>query len=823
MSKNIKVNFTKQVPKDNKVEIVKPISSSSLDTGTKKITTTSNKLVKKPAKLLSVPVQYISFNIVIVSNLGTLSLKNSTVLKYLKPANTSKEILEDKKTINFTTKFLEDESYIYNKIIDACNLDFTELVEVCHKAFNYFEDYEVSSGIKNRIDTYISTLGKHTKVWEAIFSKPDYNLCLFKKRMLPYFHLECKDWVKANLETMKQDYPTAIIGAKKSEEDDFTDELNIASKHNNFLEWSILPVEEYPNMEKLINNIIKLNEIGLERQALLIFLRLLLSPKNCHIVKEPSIWKIVKPQMQDKDVEEIVRYCCCYAMYILRQEETIMFSQVKSNYRVIFTLEQACNLPTFDKAPIDRDPYILQLTDVDRISDSVIFYLRKGRKINTPKEFQRRFNLATGGAFKNVDLKSLGASITGSILIPCVHSSPLEESFTGLDWNRDRTMETPFPWMVDTPVNQKDADFLNYLEYYYASYCSLTDEEYKIQVLKKEQTEIKIEDNNDLQYDDDNNNISTAVIINSKLQNTTVEAEPEKTKVKTNVNSTTVSKSVNSTTVSTPLKKEDTENKSKRKVEYNQLADIDVSITTKDLPTFKINALALYEKIKKNCEHRGPVYIKEVKTIASVKYKVYGPGLPRPIDIFRIPYDPIKMVKKFHVHPVKMYYDNEVFLFRSCIASLLSGVGENYKWFSCNKVPIDVLLKYAQRGLTIILNSNERKAVTNYLNIDERWGLMLKHLKIKPERIYCCVPASHSFFNPGMYNAGIRLGLRKFNKESKQVYSNSLVVPHSKSLTPYGELLIKDNNKFYPPDVNKITACFEHIDSREAEESEIED
>ena len=57
----------------------------------------------------------------------------------------------------------------------------------------------------------------------------------------------------------------------------------------------------------------------------------------------------------------------------------------------------------------------------------------------------------------------------------------------------------------------------------------------------------------------------------------------------------------------------------------NQLADIDISITTRDHDTFKHNTIQLYEAIKKNCEHRGAVYINEVRTLASIKYKIYVP------------------------------------------------------------------------------------------------------------------------------------------------------------------------------------------------------
>jgi hypothetical protein len=172
-----------------------------------------------------------------------------------------------------------------------------------------------------------------------------------------------------------------------------------------------------------------------------------------------------------------------YAFYILRQEETVMFSQVQANSRVLFTLQQAASIPAFTHAHLDRNPHIQQLTDNTRLSDSMLFYLRGVRKINDDVEFRRRFHLATAGAFKDVDMRKLGAAVTGSILIPCVQTSPLEKGFEDVDWNRERSYHVPYPFMTDNPKTSDDIAFLNFLEYYYPSYVSLTDEDFKTQVL----------------------------------------------------------------------------------------------------------------------------------------------------------------------------------------------------------------------------------------------------------------------------------------------------------------------------------------------------
>jgi len=732
-----------------------------------------------------IPVASIGNRIIVDNNVYNLELRDVRAIKYIKKFNITHTVNEEKKCTNIVVKFEPDQFDTFNHLLDNAKCDIEELTEALDKAHRYFIDYEISGKTQTTIETYIQTLGRYEKVWRGLCSKPDYNLCLYQTRTLPFFNVECKDWVKANIDAIKSDYPTTLTKDNKAQDNtDYEAELNISVKNNNYNEWDILPIDKYPKMDVLVRRIKIFYNIGLADHALKMFLRLLLSPRECHIIKEPELWQLFQPCMESKNIEEIVRYCCYYAMYILRQEETRMFSQVVNKYRVLYTLEQAANTPNFYSAHVERNPHILQLPDDTLLANTMPFYLKCERFINTKEEFTRRFNLATGGAFKGVDLRSLGAAVTGSILIPCVQRIPaLEAGFADVDWNRERNgIKVPYPYMVDTPTTEEDYTFLNFLAYYYPDYSSLPDDEYKKQVLKCDGEATRDE----FKYESDA--ISTESPDTIELANI-----GPKDNVRVDVDA-------------------DVENRSiKPVVEYNQLADIDVSITTRDHELFKENVFKLYEQIRANCRHRGPIYIKEVKTLASIKYKVYGPGLPRPMDIFRIPYDPSKMVKKFHVHAVRMYYDNDVTLFRSCVACLLSGVGESYKFFSCNKNCADVLLKYAQRGFSIILNAKERNALSNYVSQDERWGALLKSLGISAKKIYCTVTANHPFFRPGIYGKGIRMGLRSFERDVNSQYKNNIVVSHSNDIFPFGQLKIKDNRKMYPPNPDLINACLSYV------------
>jgi hypothetical protein len=918
---------------------------------------------------LNIPVECAKYRIRLLNNIYELCLKSGLTTRMLNGKITSKEINHETKTILIVMNFASDQGYLFNYILDRSDISIDDLTIALEKANDYFSEYEISRQSQNVIEKYILGLGRYERTWSNLTGKPDYNLTRFKSRTLPYFNIECKDWVKANIEALKGEYPTEIVKAavrteqtkiKTADMSEFDDEKHLISRHNNFLEWNILPIDKYPNIDKLIGQILIFAKLGLVRYAYLMTMRLMISPKECHIVRSPALWKWLKPLMaENKDLEEMIRYCFSYAMYILRQEETIMFSQVNVKYRVIMTLEEASNLPTFNLSHLERSPYILQLTDGTPLRQTMPFYLSGKRSINSKEEFERRFNIATGGAFTGINLKEIGAAITGSILVPCVQKSPLEIGFEDLDWNFERTQFKVANATMTVPlITPVDWAFFRFLEYYYPSYASLKDADFKTQVLNEkapssspvsERTgtvERDVSEPDIVEYEDDGKVIEDvkartaasgtkyatelAFIKKGKKKTSTkkkqtmytntgrkipkknrkiaasesdedsdhsakhdsdneevvVEDDSEKDEEgekevpvtstkkqlkvidpplldKPSVEGTTEDKPTEDkptedkpvedkptedkptedkpvddkpvddkpvedkpvedkpvedkpttpTEDTNPLDK-DVENKRVRKgVDYNQLSDIDISITTRDNETFRERALQLYERIKANCASRGPVYIKQIETLASVKYKIYGPGIPRPMDIFRIPYDPAKMVKKFHVHAVKMYYDGDVTMFRSCVACLLSGVGECYKWFSCNKVAADVLLKYAQRGMTIILNERERTALSNYITDSDRWGPMFKTLAIKTDDIYCVVTERHPFFRPGLYESGCRKGLRPFERDLSNLYPNTLVVSIPKSTFPYGEVLVKDTKKIYPPNLALINSALEYIEN----------
>lgn len=607
----------------------------------------------------------------------------------------------------------------------------------------------LSGIIVEKLDEYVNSINTFPKIWENLCKSKDYNLELYTNRSFPYYKIESKEWVELNINVRKDLNKDANnYEFLETNKDGFNDEEKVSKKDNNFLALSVLSMDKYPDLTIIFNRIDILIRLGARRIATRALLYYTLSPRECHMIFDARYHAQCRELQIDID---LLSYVMFYAMYIARQEETIVFSQVLLQHRFVITLDNACCIPHFANNNLDRDPHLIQLTNDSRLSNVIPLHLRGARCINKRDEFQRRFDLITGQAFRDINLRELNASITGSILIPCVHKSPLEDSFKNLNWNFDRSKEiqTKLPalqnykYMVDNPATDEDINFLNYAEYFYPSYVSLTDDDFANQVLTQ-----------DAQID------KSAVCVG-----------------------------------------------------HNQLADVDISITSSTHEDFKLKAYLLYDQIRKNVLRRGAVYITEIKTRASIKYKIYGPGLNRPMDVFRIAYEPIKMVKKFHVPCVRAYYNGDVYMLRACVSSLLSGACDSYKWFSCNKICVDVILKYIQRGISIVLNQLEKKILIEYIKTNPRWNAIFLMYDLDPAKCFGTITQYHPFFYPGMVNCGVRESLRVFERSdyTRNICATVLCAEFPNDARSYGSVKTRTETQIELPSLTMIDSAIKKM------------
>jgi len=793
---------------------------------------------------------YIKLDVLFNEKIISINQKNNIVIETFYSLYN-----DDKKAINISENSKLN-SIIFIKLIEnvSYSFNFNSLMSTLNDGLEFFTDFEVSNKIIKRIEKWVKSLGKSSYIWNNLINKPDYGLELFSKRFWPYYNVNNNEWKKAATDALNSsnpgEYPMDLdntindieINVKKGNmklneiielkelTKDFKDEYNISQQYNNFLGYSVLEPSKYPDINDILYKIGILIKLNLQMSAFESILRLMITPAACHIIKYDKFWIYVELLCIHKTYRNIFLHYFYYAIYILNHEDLTMFSKIKRNYRIIFSHNELVNMPSFDNLHINVNPYIQQLTGSNYIFTLMPFYLKCKREFKSKYDFENRLFLATGGALHNINLSKYGAAVSGSILIPCACYNELEDKFVNIRFNTSRNVDNMklitntndyhnndlYTHMGDLyKLNEHDKDFMSYLEYYYPSYYSLKDGDYIKNVLT-ESCDIDSIQSGDISDDDDD------------------------TKKKTT------------------------------KEQYNLLSDIDISISCDNYELFERLAKDLANEIIKNCKPFGDVWFKKVFTAASFKFKLYGPGLIRPIDLFRISYGPEKMVKKFHCPIVRSWYDginipsfklnkqninnidishteNNVIEYEtnddvyeiiesnveyvsdnvdnytvnqnmyytgynsliSCVMTTLSGVNNNYKWFFNSKPCIEVILKYAQRGYTTIINNKEKEALLIYMKSSERWNTYISD----NIDIYGQVSIDHIFFQPCINNCGIRYNLRKFKIDEKSTYSKTTHVGIYKSITEYNiSLNIKTNNQLTMPDINKFNSFKEYIE-----------
>ncbi len=188
-------------------------------------------------------------------------------------------------------------------------------------------------------------------------------------------------------------------------------------------------------------------------------------------------------------------------------------------------------------------------------------------------------------------------------------------------------------------------------------------------------------------------------------------------------------------------------------------SDLDIAISDTSFKTFMDTAYQVVAVLNHNIKqlHGGePFHVVEDCTASGIRLHVSHPQFPRKIEIFRTPYTLMRLVASFHVACVRMYYspcNRNVYATRGCVAAILTGVSENFQWFSTAKVPADVVLKYAQRGITTVLNKKEIDCLIEYLKTSPRWAYGYHNAN----EITGCFDWSNRFFQSKL---GVRYGER---------------------------------------------------------------
>ena len=98
----------------------------------------------------------------------------------------------------------------------------------------------------------------------------------------------------------------------------------------------------------------------------------------------------------------------------------------------------------------------------------------------------------------------------------------------------------------------------------------------------------------------------------------------------------------------------------------------------------------------------------------NIKFKILkNKILKRDIEIFNIKYNNFfSIVSKFHLPCVRAYYRNDnIYMLPSFVTAMMTFINIDYKYFSGNASPFNIINKYRYRGFTTILNDKEKNKI----------------------------------------------------------------------------------------------------------------
>lgn len=144
-------------------------------------------------------------------------------------------------------------------------------------------------------------------------------------------------------------------------------------------------------------------------------------------------------------------------------------------------------------------------------------------------------------------------------------------------------------------------------------------------------------------------------------------------------------------------------------------SDIDIAYCGDSDEDFHINAMNVFNHIK--------ITIPEAKLNVidrkfEIKYEI-DMGF-KTIDLFKSNVGIGPLVTRFHLNCVRMYYDGvDVFITSEGIGALMTGVNKDNRVFFNNTNPMNLVIKYARKGYTSVLNVRQRHNILKYVNNSE--------------------------------------------------------------------------------------------------------
>lgn len=394
----------------------------------------------------------------------------------------------------------------------------------------------------------------------------------------------------------------------------------------------------------------------------------LVSKKYCHlIIKNKNILKYVHNNFN------LFSLSYSYAWLMMYIEEGILKSMIKETDRCVFTLEQAYYLPNIIH---NNNVYLPMMVEKKYINIFGGFQTNSNQPISLSSmdTFRNRLikfsNNNNIDIFKNLDWTNL--AITGSVIpATCRQHDPMEidGGYTTSNFFDTYYGDSDIDVMCDFPDQKSFIDKVNY----FASVVkkNILDE---FQQIKGEPIVIEI--------------FKTGIL---------------------HIN-----------------KKHHGDEKITLESAYNMYCNLKNAETKYTEPEYQIiNKLCTIDQFKYYIytnDNDKPMTYGE-----NIKYHISSPFLTRKFEIFKIKYNFLATVGRFHLPCVRGYYNGtNVYLLPSAISALLTNKCMDYKYFAGLRSPFEIILKYNFRGFSIMLNKKEMIKIVEYIKNTEKWRKLYK-------------------------------------------------------------------------------------------------
>jgi hypothetical protein len=613
----------------------------------------------------------------------------------------------------------------------AQDIDIVQLCSLINYAYKYI--HISKDTVIKYLRMHIENIGTDTYVWNQLENKTEYTFYQFKKRNWPVKKQNNIDWqiIAQKIGLVEKIYPCEgkknvkkpnnIIGDAEQEHkdldividiNDLDDDLDDDSDDNDtdLLKLLTDKDKQVKREEKIRTLILESNyaaygipdikeieckigftkkdvvdvfnaaiTMGQQELALLYACRLFVSRKYYHLaIKNVQFMSNIKMLMKKNlRIYRLLKYVMSYSFYMMLKEERLLGRKITKNNRAIMDEDEFRSLPVFD-GELDESPYCTEIFHNKKymnMREQLPMYLGGKREFTEKKEFTERLSIVTGKMLDGIDLSEHGAFLTGSSLLSCVVTNPLEENF-----------------------KHCDKPFETYMENYYPSYSS-------IRVYREK-------------FDESKKNMIALFNTNFKATHKQfcihIDNEDEFVSYITKISNDYGSAIDAVRTGGEELARTYSEFINMEK----KIADLDVAVMATTMEEYTTNVLAIVAKIRTNLpagpDHLVYLYKQEVKY--GFKWVLKGPGAKRPIDFFKVWVPAHVLLHKFHLNNVRFWWDGKkVRSLCSGVCAALTGVNQWYRWFSNNKDPMSIVLKNTQRGYTTLLNTKEIEVLQIYI------------------------------------------------------------------------------------------------------------